>query len=175
MPHGALLVSSLRPTAPLVLLNASMGDAAILEPARCGCPLTALGWTTCLRNIVSFEKLTGEGMTFHDTDVVRILDETLPARFGGGPGDYQLVEDETSDGRSRLRLLVHPHVGPVDAGVVAETFLSALRAPGGARGVAALVWRATGILEVERRVPEATRAGKVLHVHRAPRGRNGST
>jgi hypothetical protein len=169
LPRGALLVSSLRPTAPLVLLNASMGDAGVLEPARCSCPLATLGWTTGLRSIVSFEKLTGEGMTFHDMDVVRILDETLPARFGGGPGDYQLVEDETPEGRSRLRLLVHPHVGSVDAAVVAETFFSALRAPGGARGVTALVWRATGLLEVERRVPETTRGGKVLHVHRALR------
>jgi len=152
-----------------------MGDAGILEPADCGCPLTALGWTTRLRSILSFEKLTGEGMTFHDTDVVRILDETLPARFGGGPGDYQLVEDESPDGRSRLRLLVHPHVGPIDAGAVTETFLSALRAPGGAQDVTALVWRSAGLLEVERRVPEATRAGKVLHVHRAPRERIGSS
>jgi hypothetical protein len=175
LPRGALLVSALRPTAPLILLNVSMGDAGILEPADCGCPLTALGWTTRLRSILSFEKLTGEGMTFHDTDVVRILDETLPARFGGGPGDYQLVEDESPDGRSRLRLLVHPHVGPVDAGAVTETFLSALRAPAGAQDVTALVWRSAGLLEVERRVPEATRAGKVLHVHRAPRERIGSS
>jgi hypothetical protein len=112
-------------------------------------------------------------MTFHDTDAARILDETLPARLGGDPGDYQLVEDETPDGRSRLRLLVHPHVGPVDAGAVTETFLATLRARGGARGVTALVWRSAGLLQVERRVPEMTRAGKVLHVHRAPRRSNG--
>jgi hypothetical protein len=175
LPRGALLVSSLRPTAPLILLNASMGDAGVLDRAGCGCPLGTLGWTTRLQSIVSFEKLTGEGMTFYDTDLVRILDETLPARFGGGAGDYQLVEDETPDGRSRLRLLVHPGVGPVDASAVTEAFLSALRAPGGARDVTALVWRASGLLEVERRAPETTPAGKVLHVHRIPRGRDGSS
>jgi hypothetical protein len=175
LPRDALLLSSLRPTAPLILLNVSMGDAGVLEPTSCACPLSTLGWTTQLRSIVSFEKLTGEGMTFHDTDVARILDEILPARFGGGPGDYQLAEGETPDGRSRLRLLVHPGVGPVDSGSVGETFLSALRAPGGAGEVMALVWRAAGLLEVERRAPETTPAGKVLHVHRAPGGRNGST
>jgi hypothetical protein len=174
LPPGALLVTSLRPSAPLILLNASMGDGGILEPARCGCPLSALGWTTRLRGILSFEKLTGEGMTFHDTDVVRILDETLPARFGGGPGDYQLIEDEAPDGRPRLRLLVHPAVGAVDAGAVTEAFLAALGGASDAGGVMTLVWRGADLLQVERRAPEATPAGKVLHVHRASRGRTAS-
>ena len=113
-------------------------------------------------------------MTFHDTEVVRILDEILPARFGGGPGDYQLVEDERPDGRSRLCLFVHPDVGPVDSGAVTEVFLSSLGVSGGAGGVMTLVWRAAGLLEVERSAPQTTPAGKVLHVHRISRGRNGS-
>ena len=174
LPGAALLVSSLRPTAPLILLNVSMGDVGVLDSTSCACPLAALGWTTRLRSIRSIEKLTGEGMTFHDTEVVRILDEILPARFGGGPGDYQLVEDERPDGRSRLRLLVHPDVGPVDSGAVTETFLSSLGASGGAGGVMTLVWRAAGLLEVERSAPQTTPAGKVLHVHRISPGRNGS-
>jgi hypothetical protein len=87
--------------------------------------------------------------------VVRALDETLPARFGGGPGDYQLVEDEGADGARRLRLLVHPGVGPIDPRAVAEAFGSGLDR-----------WPVRGFLAVERRVPLATRVGKVLHVHR---------
>ena len=174
LPGNALLVSSLRPTAPLILLNVSMGDVGILEPATCACPLAALGWATRLRSVLSVEKLTAEGMTFHDTDVIRILDEILPARFGGGPGDYQLVEDERPDGQPRLRLLVHPDVGSVDSGAMTEAFLSALAAPGGADGVMTLVWRAARLVEVERGAPLMTPAGKVLHIHRISRGRNGS-
>ena len=34
-------------------------------------------------------------MTMLDADAARVLEETLPGRFGGGAGDYQLVEDET--------------------------------------------------------------------------------
>ena len=46
-----------------------------------------------------------------DADVVRILEEVLPARFGGGPGDYQLMEDEAANGQPRLTLLLHPGSG----------------------------------------------------------------
>lgn len=33
--------------------------------------------------------------------------EALPARFGGGPTNYQLVEEARADGHPSLRLLVH--------------------------------------------------------------------
>jgi hypothetical protein len=167
LPPGALLVSSLRPTAPLILLNASMGDTGVLDDAPCACPLDALGWTTHVHGIVSFEKLTGEGMTLHDTDVVRVLDEALPALFGGAPGDYQLVEEEGSSGQPRLRLLVHPRVGRVDPQAIAEAFLGTLGRPGGTVGIMTGVWRQAALLTVERAAPQATRSGKVLHVHRS--------
>ncbi len=170
VPLGALLVSALRPAAPLVLLNASLGDAGVLDTRPCGCPLHALGWTTRLRAIRSFEKLTAEGMTFLDADVTRVLEDTLPVRFGGSPADYQLVEDEAPDGRARLRLLVHPGVGPVDPRAVAEAFLSALGPPGGPAGIMTEVWRDAGLLAVERQLPLTTPSGKVLHLHRAQRG-----
>jgi hypothetical protein len=155
LPPGALLVSSLRPTAPLILLNASLGDAGVLDGGPCGCPVAAQGWTTRLRAIQRLDDPTGDGMPLPFAAVVRALDETLPARFGGGPGDYQLVEDEGADGARRLRLLVHPGVGPIDPSAVAEAFGSGLDR-----------WPVRGFLAVERRAPLATRVGKVLHVHR---------
>jgi hypothetical protein len=168
-----LLVTSLRPTAPLVLLNASMGDVGGLAPAACGCPLAELGWTTRLRGIRSYEKLTAEGMTFHDVDVIRVLEEALPGRFGGGPADYQLIEDEDGAGRPRLRLLVASAVGPVDSPAVAEAFLAAVGAASPAAGLMSQVWRTAGLLTVERRAPTPTGAGKILHLHRAPRPERG--
>ena len=74
-----------------------------------------MGWTTHLREIRSHEKLTAGGMTFLDTDLIRVLEEVLPARFGGAPTDYQLVEEEAAEGQPRVRLLVHPRIGAVDA------------------------------------------------------------
>ena len=173
LPGNALLVSSLRPTAPLILRTCRWVTwaSSSRRPARVLWRLSGGRHFLCL---LSVEKLTAEGMTFHDTNVIRILDEILPARFGGGPGDYQLVEDERPDGQPRLRLLVHPDVGSVDSGAMTEAFLSALAAPGGADGVMTLVWRAARLVEVERGAPLMTPAGKVLHIHRISRGRDGS-
>jgi hypothetical protein len=162
------LVSSLRPSATLLLLNLSLGDGGVLGERRCGCPLDRPGWRTHLLGVRSAEKLTAAGMAFLDTDVVTILEEALPRRFGGGPADYQLVEDEAADGRPRLRLLVHPRVGPLDPASVVDAFLRSLGQSGGAQRVGELAWRGARLLELERRPPMTTSAGKILHLH-APR------
>src|SRR3990172_8887397 len=82
-----------------ILLNISMGDQAVVLRRQCGCPLEQLGWTTHLHTIRSHEMLTCGGISFLDTDVIRVIEEVLPARFGGAPTDYQLLEDEADDGR----------------------------------------------------------------------------
>jgi hypothetical protein len=164
----ALFVTSLRRATPLVLLNLSMGDQATLRPRACGCPLERLGWTTHLFGVLSREKLTAGGMTFYDVDVVRVLEEVLPGRFGGGPTDYQLVEDETANGESVVRLLVHPAVGPLEADRVAEAFLAAVGTGSDAQRIMGTVWRDAKLIRVERRAPVAVASGKILHLH-APR------
>jgi hypothetical protein len=164
LPAQALLLTSLRPTARLMLLNVSSGDQGILVDRSCGCPLEDLGWTTHIDTIRSFEKLTAAGMTFADAYLVRVLEEVLPARFGGGPADYQLIEEEARDGRPRLRLLVHPGIGPLDSGLVAETFLAAISRGSGVERVMGLAWRKAAVVQVERRPPERTPAGKILHL-----------
>ncbi|MBA2448831.1 MAG: hypothetical protein H0V51_12475 [Chloroflexi bacterium] len=165
LPPYALLMSSLLATAPLILLNVSMGDQAVIERRVCGCPLERLGWATHLHTVRSFEKLTAGGMTFLDADVIRVLEEVLPARFGGGPTDYQLLEEEEDDGRPRLRLLVHPSVGPLDGDAVADAFLRAIGHGSGADRVMGLLWREAGFVRVERRAPRTTPSGKILHLH----------
>jgi hypothetical protein len=171
VPADAVLISSLRPTAPLLLLNVALGDRATLVSRSCGCPLESAGWRTHISHIRSYEKLTAGGMTLLDADVVRVLEDVLPARFGGGPTDYQLLEEEGTNGEPRLRLLVHPAIGPVDAAGVAETFLSALGEGAGPARVMSLAWRGAGSLRVERARPVATASGKILHLHtpRAPK------
>jgi hypothetical protein len=165
LPAGTLLVSSLRASAPLICLNVSMGDRARVGPRPCDCPLERLGWTTHLHGIQSFEKLTAGGMTFLDTQLIRVLEEVLPVRFGGGPTDYQLLEEEGDDGAPSVRLLVHPSIGPLDPSAVAHVFLTAIgEGPGAERGMA-LHWQAARLLRVERRPPIATATGKILHLH----------
>ncbi len=171
LPPDALLVSSLRPTAPLMLLNVSLGDEGVLTRRRCGCPLEDLGWTTHLHTVRSFEKLTAGGMTLLDMDAVATLEEVLPARFGGSPADYQLVEEDDASGRPGLVLLVSPRVGAVDRQAVAAAFLDRIGAGTSAARVAALLWRDAGLLRVEVRAPIGERSGKVLHYHAGPRAR----
>ena len=165
LPANALFVSALHPAAPFILLNVSMGDQAIVVQRTCGCPLERLGWATHLHTIRSYEKLTGGGMTFLDTDVIRVLEEELPARFGGAPTDYQLLEEEADDGQPYLRLLVHPRVGPLDVGAIAEAFLTAIGSGSVGERVMEGLWRDAGLLHVERQAPLTTHSGKILHLH----------
>jgi len=122
-----------------------------------------LGWHTHLHTIRSFEKLSAGGVTFADADVVQILADFLPRRFGGGPTDYQLVEDLHQYDQPRLFLLVHPRVGPVNSGLLAAAFLEALGRQSEAYGAMAMQWRESGFLRVQRRAPHATSSGKILH------------
>ena len=124
-----------------------------------------LGWTTHLHTLRSFEKLTAGGITFFDTDVIRVLEEVLPTEFGGGPTDYQLVEEEAPGGSPRLRLLINPSIGPVDDEAVANAFLDAIGKGSGGPRVAERVWREAQFLRVERQEPERTHSGKILHLH----------
>jgi hypothetical protein len=172
LPPPALLLSSLLPTAPFVLLNASLGDQARMVTRDCGCPLEGLGWTAHLETIRSFEKLTAGGIAFLDSDVVRVLEEILPARFGGRPTDYQLVEEELENGRPCLRLLVHPEVGPLNPRDVAEAFLRAVGPGSGIERLAGLLWQDGHFLRIERQPPLEMTSGKVLHLHRVHAGRH---
>jgi len=166
LPAGAFLLTSLRATAPFVFLNVSLGDAGVVDCRPCGCALAELGWTTRLHTIRSFEKLTVAGANFSDSQLIGVLEEVMPARFGGGPADYQLIEEETPDGRPGLRLRIHPRVGRVESQAARAAFLDALGAGSGAERVMSLVWRDAGLPEVERAPPHTTRTGKLLHIHR---------
>jgi hypothetical protein len=168
LPADALLVTSLRPTVSIVLLNVSLGDQATVVPRDCGCPLSRLGWGTHLQHIRSHEKLTAGGMTFLDADIVRVLEQVLPDRFGGAPIDYQLVEDEAEDGRPRLRLLIHPSVGALDPVEVAEAFLTAIGPGAGTERIMGKFWKDAGFVRVERVPPQVMASGKILHL--SPRG-----
>ena len=106
-------------------------------------------------------------MTFLDTDVIRVLEVELPARFGGAPTDYQLVEEEAADGQPRVRLLVHPGIGPLDTNDVADAFLTAIGSRSPSEQLMEIFWRDAGLFRVERQVPMSTAAGKIMHLHLA--------
>jgi hypothetical protein len=162
---GAFLFTSLLPAAPKILVNVESGDYGTVERRECGCPLGGVGLTSHLARIRSFEKLSGEGMTFVQTDLLRVLEEVLPAQFGGTSADFQVLEEEGEHGILRLSLIVSPKIGPVDAERVRQAFLEELGRDGGFARLSAQVWQRAGTVQVKRQWPVATKAGKILPFH----------
>lgn len=161
-PHevASFHFTSLRLGAPKILLNVELDDYGVLEERSCGCPFEQLGFRSHLRDIYSYRKLTGEGVTLVGSTMLRVLDEVLPARFGGTTLDYQLVEEEDERGFTRMTLVVSPSVHASDA-ALEDAVLDALDEDPVAIG-ARSIWRQTGALRVERRTPEVTMRGKIV-------------
>jgi hypothetical protein len=159
---GPLLVTSLLPNSPKILLNASIGDVGVLEPRSCGCGFDALGYGQHLHGIRSPDKMTGEGVTILGSDVTRVLEEVLPVRFGGDPTDYQLIEEEGAPGLVRYRLIVSPRVGALDARAVIDAFLAELARRRPPYRFMVEQWVQAGTLTVVRSHPLVTTRGKLL-------------
>jgi hypothetical protein len=155
----AFLVTSLLGTAPTVALNLETDDYGVFEERDCGCPLSELGLRHHLRDVFSFSKLTGEGVTLVGTDLVRILEEELPARFGGTHLDYQLVEEEDQDGSTKLGLVISSRVRISDETEAVKLLLAGLGNSSHSKE-ARYIWLRSGTVVVRRREPELTPRGK---------------
>jgi hypothetical protein len=162
--EDALVLTTIWPHAPKLLLNVESDDTAVVEHGPCGCALGELGLTTRLHTIRSWEKLTTEGMTFTAAMTVRLVEEVLPQRFGGGPTDYQLVEDRSGP-ISKVVIVASPRVGSLQPDTVREVALQALGEGGPGPTLMANSWREAGLPHVERREPYATGRPKILPVH----------
>jgi hypothetical protein len=156
----ALVCTSLLPSSPKLLLNVETGDHGRLEHRHCACPLGRLPLHGHVDTIRSHEKLTSEGMRFSATDLLHLMDDVLPSRFGGAPSDYQLVERERA-GMTEVDLVASPRLGPLAEREVIETFIAALGADAGREMMAGL-WEEGGTVRLVRREPQATETGKIL-------------
>ena len=166
---NSYLFTSLLYESPKLLLNVGMGDFGNVGSENCGCEFGKLGFDTSLSNIRSYEKLTGEGVTFVDTDFVQIIEKELPESFGGKSTDYQLIEEEDSKGFTHLRLLVSPRVGKVNEAAVLEKFMVLLRrgeaSPESWAQSGVEMWRQSGMVRIHRDYPLSTASGKILPFH----------
>jgi hypothetical protein len=106
-------------------------------------------------------------MHFPAADLIRIVEAVLPARFGGGPTDYQLVE-RAEGPLARVVVLVSPRVGTVHEPDVAAAVLDGLAIGGAGQRMMAAYWRSAGVIEVVRREPRATSTGKIPALDRTP-------
>jgi hypothetical protein len=156
---GALCLTTVITSTPKIMLNLDSGDYGVLTRRRCGCPLELAGFLDHLHTIRNYEKLTAGGIHFLGSDIIRLVEEVLPAAHGGLPTDYQFVE-EHGESISRVSILVSPRVGAVDEPQVVNTVLRFLEAQGQGGRLMSTFWEQGRTLRVVRREPYVTPASK---------------
>ena len=163
----ALVYTTLHPNCRKIMLNAESGDYGTLEERACGCLIGDLGFRTHLTGLHGYDKMTSEGVTFMGSDLFQLVEQVLPAAFGGSTTDYQLAEEEDDQGLPKVSIVIAPAVGVVDEDAVIATVLKSLQVLDGPdRGpVMAERWRQSQTLRVVRREPFIAGGRKVLPLH----------
>src|SRR5204862_263263 len=132
------------------------------DAGRTCCVTTAASNAVRIARLATEQRMSLEGTKFLCsgeplTEAKReIIERALPAEFGGGPGDFQLIEEEDGEGQTRLTLRIDPKLGAVNE----VRLLASLRAELG-RGAwgyefQARVWDGAGTLRVRREAPSAS-------------------
>ena len=162
---GAFNVTSLLPSAPKLMLNVEVDDYGIHERRACGCALEDMGFDEHLREIYSFRKLTGEGITLVGSEIVHILESVLPARFGGTALDYQLMEEEDEQGFTKLSLIVSPKIDIDDEEAIIRVMLEAMSKESVGADSARSILSQAHSLRVCRKEPILTPRGKLMPLY----------
>jgi hypothetical protein len=157
----ALFLTTIATGSPKVFVNVEIGDTGVVTARSCQPGAPAVDH---LHTIRSYEKLTTEGMHFAGVEILRLVEQVLPARFGGGPTDYQLV-DRTDGAVRRVEIVVRPSLGDMRDEDVSHAVLAALGAGGPAQRMMATLWQSADAVRVVRREPAMTRTGKVPALH----------
>jgi hypothetical protein len=160
----ALVYTTLLPNCQMIMLNAESGDYGIVEERDCGCGLGAAGYATHIAGVRGYDKLTSEGITFMGSELYRLVEETLPARFGGHATDYQLVEED-DNGIPKVSIVASPRLGEIDDAAVIEVVLGELKNYYAVGRLATTQWRQGQTLRVIRREPYASGGRKILPLH----------
>jgi hypothetical protein len=162
---SAFNITTLHDTASKLLINAQIDDCGIVQEQACGCELGLLGYTTHIRDIHSYSKLVGEGVTVIGDEITQILEQVLPARFGGSALDYQLLEQEGENSLTRLYLVISPRVKIQNEQQVLSVMHQALRASSPMADAARAVWQQAYTIQIKRQEPIWTARGKLQPVH----------
>jgi len=160
----AYLWTSLAIEAPRVLLNVENDDyGTIRRDVDCPCPLGQVGLRTRLAGIRGISKVVAAGISLDGEVFDQLAEVALPARLGGGPGDYQFVEEESGAG-TVVALRIHPGLGDLDHDEARRAFHAALGSSD--NGIlAGSVWDSEA-LRIDRAAPIVTKAGKTLAFER---------
>ncbi len=157
---NAFCVTTLHPTGPKMLLNALTDDYGEIDAHDCGCHYYQMGFRHHLYEVYSYRKLTTEGTTLIGNDMLHILENVLPQKFGGSLLDDQLVEQEDNDGLTRLYLYVDPSVPVTDNQLLVDGFLTALKQSDGSAQLAQAEFRQVDTVQIRRQSPIRTIRGK---------------
>jgi hypothetical protein len=162
MTVPAFNITTLTDSSSRLLLNVQMDDYGIVEEQSCGCELEKYGYTTHIRDIRSYSKLVGEGVTLIGNEMSQVLEKALPERFGGSYLDYQLLEQEDSDGFTRLYLVIHPAIKIPDEQKVLDELHKALSSSSPMGDGVHTVWEQAHTIQIKRQEPILTESGKFL-------------
>ena len=173
-PHAAgssapFYVTQLMDSCPRVLINVEIGDAGVVSTRQCGCLWGKLGFTTHLADVRSYRRSTAEGLSLPYTELTRIVEDVLPARFGGSVLHYQWAEEDMQDGMTRLQLRVDPQLGPLDVEVVRRAVLDALHERKNEHSFFAQMMDKAGTIQLVREPPRVSANGKSPAVVRLDR------
>jgi len=156
---GSFLFTSFYSGCPFVMLNMELGDYGSIEKRQCGCLFESYGLDEHLYGIRSHEKITTEGMNSNISDILRVIEEVFPEKFGGASVDYQLVEEEKDHGLRRLVIYVSPQVGLPDERRMRNILFENI-SPNAKRDMRIKTWEQVNTLEIRRDYPLTTIRGK---------------
>jgi len=109
--------------------------------------------------------MTSEGMNYSGSDLFELLENTIPSEFGGGPGDYQLVEEEDQNGQTRLTLVIHPKVGDLNEAKLLSRLQQSLAQGSRNHRFISRIWRDAETFRIRREAPYGSARGKILPLH----------
>lgn len=158
----AFFFTTLLKSSPKIFLNTETGDYGLIETRDCGCILGQAGLSEHIHTVRSFEKLTAEGATFVGSDLIPLVQRTLPSELGGMATDYQFLEEADVDGFPRMFLLVNPEVGDIDESKVKELVFEALTSGEYTHSYSRSYWTQAGTIQIRRMRPIPTARGKIV-------------
>ena len=169
IPYGdhdinAFLFTNLLQSSPKILLNVETGDYGVIGSRKCGCVFERFGFHIHLHNIRSFGKFTSEGMNLAGDYLMKMVEETLPLKYGGLPTDYQIIEEEDEEGFTRMSIVVSPKIGEIEESDILETVLDTLKAEN-ETGLMPDIFSQANTFRIKRAYPVPSERGKVFSLH----------
>ena len=158
----AFLWTTMSGTARGVFINVENDDYGSIErdSEPCSCLFGQLGVRTRVGDVRGISKVVAAGVTVAGEVFERLVDEVLPAAFGGSPLEYQFAELDRED-LGTLVLRIDPSIGTVEEAAVLSIVRDELSRQEVGR-LADAVWAPADSVRVLREPPTAAPSGKTL-------------